>query len=130
MGDILPKYVCAFKVYYMVLINFLHEYIVDAFAQQLFLTPSCCNITTLLTRIIIFLHYRHSLLATQLLERARNKFQVELAVRDLFQFPTVASLATLIDSRLDKSRGGSPPVQSPQLDFYAEVERHDQGVSK
>ncbi|RUS78344.1 hypothetical protein EGW08_013895 [Elysia chlorotica] len=71
----------------------------------------------------------HSLLATELLERARNKFQIDLAVRDLFKFPTVASLATLIDSRLDNTRSRSPPVQTPQLDLHAEVKRHDQGVT-
>ncbi|GFN88138.1 linear gramicidin synthase subunit d-like, partial [Plakobranchus ocellatus] len=71
----------------------------------------------------------HSLLASELLERARAKFQVDLAVRDLFQYPTVSSLAMLIDRRLGNTRSGSPEVFLQQLDLQAEVQRHDQGVT-
>ncbi len=40
----------------------------------------------------------HSLLATQIISRIRNNFQIELALRYLFQEPTIAQLAELIDN--------------------------------
>jgi acyl carrier protein len=42
----------------------------------------------------------HSLLATQLVTRARNAFEVELSVRDLFAAPTVGRLAVLVEERI------------------------------
>ncbi|MFY9550790.1 MAG: amino acid adenylation domain-containing protein [Thermoanaerobaculia bacterium] len=41
----------------------------------------------------------HSLIATQIISRARNAFQVDLPLRDLFSNPTVARLALVIAQR-------------------------------
>ncbi|XP_059147349.1 uncharacterized protein LOC131935076 [Physella acuta] len=77
----------------------------------------------------------HSLMATELLQRAKKKFNVNLAVRDLFLYPTVASLSKLIDGRMASSNGDDArsntngDLSEPTIDLNAEVIRHDQGVS-
>ncbi len=45
----------------------------------------------------------HSLLATQLIAKVRDRFQVELSLRCLFQSPTVASLAAMRSRKLKAS---------------------------
>jgi amino acid adenylation domain-containing protein len=46
----------------------------------------------------------HSLLATQVISRARKVFQVEIAVRSLFESPTVATLAEQVSLEMQAGR--------------------------
>ena len=54
----------------------------------------------------------HSLLATQLISRVLTTFGLEIPLRSIFENPTIAELANLIDARL---RGGQAVAQSPPL---------------
>ena len=47
----------------------------------------------------------HSLLATQLISRVREKFQVEVALRQLFERPTIELFATVIEEAQHGRRG-------------------------
>jgi amino acid adenylation domain-containing protein len=58
----------------------------------------------------------HSLLATQVISRARRVFGVEIALRDLFEEPTVAGLAQSIEHalRADGTLTAPPLVRTPR----------------
>jgi amino acid adenylation domain-containing protein len=53
----------------------------------------------------------HSLLATQVVSRVREAFAVDLALRQIFERPTVAALATAIEEgRREEGRTLGPPI--------------------
>ncbi|MEG4815829.1 amino acid adenylation domain-containing protein [Microcoleus sp. K5-D4] len=56
----------------------------------------------------------HSLLATQLIAKVRDRFQVELSLRCLFQSPTVASLAVAI-AQAKSQQSHEPLISLPAI---------------
>ncbi|MEG4958745.1 MULTISPECIES: amino acid adenylation domain-containing protein [unclassified Microcoleus] len=56
----------------------------------------------------------HSLLATQLIAKVRDRFQVELSLRSLFQSPTVASL-TLAIAQAKSQQSPEPLISLPAI---------------
>jgi amino acid adenylation domain-containing protein len=54
----------------------------------------------------------HSLLAIQVISRVREAFHVELALRDLFETPTIASLTRRIETLIRADQGlQAPPIE-------------------
>ncbi|WP_406252134.1 amino acid adenylation domain-containing protein [Streptomyces atratus] len=62
----------------------------------------------------------HSLLATRLISRIRQTFGAQITVRDLFQGPTVASLAEFVEAGVE---AGGDAVQRPALREAVRPER-------
>jgi acyl carrier protein len=61
----------------------------------------------------------HSLLATQLVSRIRQKFQIEFALRQFFESPTILGLAKVIEG--SKARGDEfkdRPITRLSRDLY------------
>jgi amino acid adenylation domain-containing protein len=52
----------------------------------------------------------HSLLATQLMSKVREMFHVEVALRSLFEQPTLAALARIIETELRREQAVAPPI--------------------
>ena len=76
-------------------------------------------------------------MASELLQRTKQKFNVSVAVKDLFSYPSIFAQAKLIDKRLTAldSTGSSTSLASdedsePKLDLMSEVTKYDQGVNK
>ena len=61
----------------------------------------------------------HSLIATQVISRLKNIFQVDIPLRELFETPTVAGLAEQIEKNL---RGDAGIGQPPFLQIPREIE--------
>ncbi len=55
----------------------------------------------------------HSLLATQLISRVRESFDVDLALRIVFEAPTIAELALRIETAKNTAKESSPPPLVP-----------------
>jgi amino acid adenylation domain-containing protein len=55
----------------------------------------------------------HSLLATQLISRVSESFNVDLAVRTVFEAPTIAELALRIETAKNAAKESSPPPLVP-----------------
>lgn len=58
----------------------------------------------------------HSLLATQVVSRVREKLEIEIPLRNVFEFPTIAELALAIDSQKGTAGIQLPPIEPVSRD--------------
>ena len=85
--------------------NHTEELLAESFAQVL-------GLSRVGIHEVFFEIGGHSLLATQLVSRVREAFGLELPLRNVFEFPTVAALAEQIDKlRLTATAPQAPPVK-------------------
>ncbi|HEV3402382.1 MAG TPA: condensation domain-containing protein, partial [Acidimicrobiales bacterium] len=56
----------------------------------------------------------HSLLATQVIARAREAFATDLPLQAIFERPTVAGMAELVDARTERAASAPPLVPQPR----------------
>lgn len=66
------------------------------------------------------------MLATKLLGKVKEKFGVELAVRDLFVHSSVSAMAKMIDGQESLTSRETLPT----VDLIKEVDSHDQPIGK
>ena len=57
----------------------------------------------------------HSLVATQLMSRVRSELQVEMPLRSLFEYPTIAGLAQQVERFIREKQGIQAPVIRPAV---------------
>ncbi|HYO64056.1 MAG TPA: amino acid adenylation domain-containing protein, partial [Pyrinomonadaceae bacterium] len=55
----------------------------------------------------------HSLLATQVVSRVRENFKIELALREVFEYPTVAALAERVEACVQAGTGAKATAVEP-----------------
>jgi acyl carrier protein len=60
----------------------------------------------------------HSLMATQVISRVREQFETEVALRTLFESPTLTCLANAIDSAKGQSNTMEGPIKRVSRDAY------------
>ena len=63
------------------------------------------------------------------MSQVSSAFGIRLAVKDLFLYPTIASLSKLVDAKLSKD-GKQPVAISTAINLVDEVNKHDQGIVK
>jgi amino acid adenylation domain-containing protein len=57
----------------------------------------------------------HSLLAMQLMARVRKEFQAELSLRNIFEAPTIAELANILERKQQPARETPPPLPRARI---------------
>lgn len=63
----------------------------------------------------------HSLSGTQVISRVREQFRVEVALRTLFEKPTLSGLAAAIDSATGSAHATEGPIQRVSRDAYRQA---------